>query len=103
MQLYKFSLSSFNGKVAKEVLEAEERPKTYTITEDYWKRRISKSDIGHINVYGKVYLLEDDEKKVREIFCEKLRDDIHAEQRRIKNAEEEIEKLENLIKQLRED
>lgn len=104
MKIYKFSFSTYRTYVIKEVLEVEEKPKTYMTTNTTWKTRINKSDIGKVNAYDNVYLLEDDEKKARELFCEKLRSDIHQEQERIKDAEKEIVNLENLLKELsRED
>lgn len=100
MKLYKFSFSTYRTDVRKEVLEVEEKPKTYMTTNTTWKTRINKSDIGRINAYDNVYLLEDDEKKARELFCEKLKSDIQGQRGRIADAKKEIEKLENLIKEL---
>ena len=100
MQIYKFSFRGWNSEVSKEVLEVEEKPKTYMTTNTTWKTRINKSDIGKVNAYDNVYLLEDDEKKARELFCEKLRSDIRRQQGRIKDVEKEIANMENLIKEL---
>lgn len=100
MQLYKFGFHSWNSEVSKEVLDVEEKPKTYMTTNTAWKTRINKSDIGRVNIYDNVYLLEDDEKKARELFCEKLKSDIQGQRGRIADAKKEIEKLENLIKEL---
>lgn len=103
MQIYKFSFrtwDSWNREVEKEVLEVEEKPKTYMTTNSTWKTRINKSDIGKVNAYNNVYLLEDDEKKARELFCEKLRSDIRTEQGRIESANKRISEYENLIKEL---
>lgn len=100
MNIYKFSLCSWNSKVSKEVLEVEEKPKTYMTTNTTWKTRINKSDIGKVNAYGNVYLLEDEEKKARELFCEKLRSDIRTEQGRIEDANKRIAEYENIIKEL---
>lgn len=86
--------------MSKEALEVEEKPKTYMTTNTSWKTRINKSDIGRVNNYDNVYLLEDNEKEARELFCEKLKSDIQGQQGRIANAKKEIEKLENLIKEL---
>lgn len=100
MKLYKFSFSTYRAYVGKEVIDVEEKPKTYITTNTTWKSRINKSDIGKINIYGDVYLLEDDEKKAREVFCGKLRSDICTEQGRIKSANNRISEYENLIKEL---
>lgn len=79
MKLYKFSFSTYRADVRKEVIDVEEKPKTYITTSKPWKSRINKSDIGQVNAYNNVYLLEDDEKKARELFCERLKSDIHTE------------------------
>ena len=104
MKLYKFSFSTYRADVRKEVIDVEEKPKTYITTSKPWKSRINKSDIGRVNMYNSVYLLEDDEKKARELFCEKLRSDICTEKGRIESENERISEYENLIKELlRED
>lgn len=100
MKLYKFSFSTHRSNVRKEVLEVEEKPKTYMTTNTSWKTRINKSDIGKVSVYDNVYLLEDDEKKARELFCEKLRSDICMERGRIEDLNKRIAEYENLIKGL---
>lgn len=100
MQIYKFSFHSWNSEVEKEVLEVEEKPKTYMTTNTTWKTRINKSDIGKLNAYNNVYLLEDDGKKARELFCEKLRSDICTEKGKIESANKRISEYENLIKEL---
>lgn len=104
MKLYKFYLDRFNCQIDRSVLEVEEKPKTYITTDEDWGKRIKKSDIGKVNSYDKVYLLEDNEQKARELFCEKLRSDICTEKGRIESANERISEYENLIKELlRED
>lgn len=100
MQLYKFGLNSWNKDVVKEVLEVEEKPKTYMTTNTSRKTRINKPDIGKVNAYDNVYLLEDDEKKARELFCEKLRSNICIERGRIEGANKRIAEYENLIKEI---
>lgn len=100
MKLYKFSFSTYRSGVRKEVLEVVEKPKTYMATNTTWKTRINKSDIGRVNAYDNVYLLEDNEQKARELFCEKLRSDIRAEKERIEDANMRISEYENLIKEL---
>lgn len=100
MKLYKFSFNTYNLKFSKEVLDVEEKPKTYMTTDTVWRTRINKSDIGKADLYGNIYLLEDDEKKARELFCEKLRYDIRMEQERIESANKRISGYENLIKEL---
>lgn len=102
MKLYKFWFSTYDLGVRKEVLDVEEKPKTYTTTNTAWKSRISKSDIGKVNAYDSVHLLEDDEKKARELYCEKLRSDIQRKLERIKNMEKDIANTENLIKEILE-
>lgn len=102
MKLYKFGFSTYRADVRKEVLDVEEKPKTYTTTNTAWKSRISKSDIGKVSAYDNVYLLEDDEQKARELFCDKLRSDIQRKLERIKNTEKDIANTENLIKEILE-
>lgn len=100
MKLYKFSFSTYRSGVRKEVLEVVEKPKTYMTTNTTWKTRINKSDIGRVNAYDNVYLLEDDEKKARELFREKLKLNIHKEKWKIESANKMISEYENLIKEL---
>lgn len=100
MKLYEFIFSTYRADIRKDVLDVEEKPKTYIATNTTWKSRINKSDIGNVDPYNHVYLLEDDEKKARELFCEKLRSDICTEQGRIKSANKRISEYENLIKEL---
>lgn len=100
MKLYKFSFSTYRADVRKEVIDVEEKPKTYITTSKPRKSRINKSDIGRVNMYNNVYLLEDNEQKARELYCEKLRSDIHTEKERIESANKRISEYENLIKEL---
>lgn len=67
------------------------------------EKRINKSDIGRLDAYGNVYLLEDNEKKARELFCEKLRSNIYMEQGRIEDANKRISEYENLIKEIQKE
>lgn len=100
MKLYKFYLDRFNCQIDRSVLEVKEKPKTYITTDEDWEKRIKKSDVGKVNSYDKVYLLEDNEQKARELFREKLKYDIQRKQGIIKDAEKEIANMENLIKEL---
>lgn len=100
MKLYEFIFSTYRADIRKDVLDVEEKPKTYITTNTTWKSRINKSDIGNVDPYNHVYLLEDDEKKARELFCEKLRSDIHKEKGKIESANKVISEYENLIKEL---
>lgn len=100
MKLYKFGFSTYRADVRKEVIDVEEKPKTYMTTSKPRKSRISKSDIGKTNAYDDVYLLEDNEEKARELFCEKLKSDIRKEQGEIESANKRISEYENLIEEL---
>ena len=63
MKLYKFMLTTYGEtKITKQVLEAEEKPKTYSVFDGMWTSRVSKKDIGVVNGYFRdtVILLEDD-------------------------------------------
>lgn len=41
MKLYKFSFSTYRPNVRKEVLEVEEKPKTYMTTNTSWKKGLT--------------------------------------------------------------
>ena len=46
MKLYKFVLSTYNStKITRTVLEAEEKPKTYSVFDGMWTSRVNKNDI----------------------------------------------------------
>ena len=50
MKRYKFVLSSFSGtKIKRTVLEAEEKPKTYSVFDGRWTSRVNKKDIGVVS------------------------------------------------------
>lgn len=102
MQIYKFSFNTYRHEpnIEKYILEVEEKPKTYMTTNTTWKTRINKSDIGRVDNYNNVYILEDNEKKAKELFCEKLRSDVQRQRGIIADAEKDIEKLEKFIKEL---
>ena len=88
MKLYRFNLSSWRDtKITKTVLEVEEKPKTY-ITNEGWKQRIPKSEIGVASGYSNeiVYLLEDDMEKAKSIILEVLKGKIESEKRKIENT-----------------
>lgn len=67
MKLYRFYLG--DNAIVREVLEVEEKPKTYTIIGRDWRQRIAKDDIG-IVAHGRVHLLEDDPRKAVKILRE---------------------------------
>ena len=107
MKLYKFSLSTWRGtKIYRNVLEVEEKPKTYIEKGQYSSSRISKSDVGVISGYdgGKLYLLEDDMEKAKFMFAESLKKKIESEKRKIENTikscNERIAEYENGIAEL---
>lgn len=68
MKLYRFYL--YGDKLCKDILDVEEKPKTYTITGCDWRQRIAKEDIGAIDCRGRVHLLEDDAKRAIMILKE---------------------------------
>ena len=107
MKLYKFSLSTWRGaKVYRDVLEVEEKPKTYIEKRQYSSSRIPKSDVGVISGYSEctLYLLEDDMEKAKTIFAESLKGKIKSEKQRmestIKSCNERIAEYENGIAEL---
>ena len=100
MKLYKFSLFTWRGtKVSREVLEVEEKPKTYMTVNERWKTRISKSDIGVLSGYDNstLYLLEDDMEKAKSIFAESLKYKIEMEKEKIERYKNKIAEYENGI------
>lgn len=61
MKLYRFYIDI--GKLQKEVLDVEEKPKSYTIIGCDWRQRIAKDDIGAVDCRGRVHLLKNDTQK----------------------------------------
>lgn len=68
MKLYRFYIDA--GKLQKEILDVEEKPKSYTINGCDWRQRIAKGDIGAVDCRSRVHLLEDDTVKAVEILKE---------------------------------
>ena len=109
MQLYKFTLSTHNStKITRTVLEAEEKPKTYSVFDGMWTSRVNKNDIGVVSgLSGRnVILLEDDIEKAKEIFTEDLKRKISDEKKsieaKIKSGNERISELEKTIDEIKE-
>ena len=107
MKLYKFVLSTHNStKITRTVLEAEEKPKTYSVFDGMWTSRVNKNDIGVVSgVSGRnVILLEDDIEKAKEIFAENLKRKILEEKEsieaKIKSGNERISELEKTIEEV---
>ena len=107
MKLYKFVLSSFSGtKIKRTVLEAEEKPKTYSVFDGTWTSRVNKNDIEVVSgLSGRnVILLEDDIEKAKEIFAENLKRKILEEKEsieaKIKSGNERISELKNTIEEI---
>ena len=109
MKLYKFVLSSVSGtKIKRTVLEAEEKPKTYSVFDGMWTSRVNKKDIGVASGYfgDTVILLEDDMEKAKEIFAENLKrkilDEKESIEKKIKSGNKRISELEKTIKEINE-
>ena len=109
MQLYKFVLSTHKStKITRTVLEAEEKPKTYSVFDGMWTSRVNKNDIGVVSgLSGRnVILLEDDIEKAKEIFTENLKRKISDEKKsieaKIKSGNERISELEKTIDEIEE-
>lgn len=96
MNLYCFQLDRYEKTIDKKVLQVEEKPKTYITTNTTWKSRISKTDIGKVVSYNKIYLLEDDTEKAKEIFSESINAEIDYNKKRISYIEKDIAGLEEL-------
>lgn len=109
MKLYKFMLTTYGEtKITKQVLEAEEKPKTYSVFDDMWTSRVNKKDIGVASGYfgDTVILLEDDMEKAKEIFAENLKRKISVEkesiEQKINTGNELISNWEKEIKEIGE-
>lgn len=109
MQLYKFVLSTHNiTKITRTVIEAEEKPKTYSVFDGMWNSRVNKNDIGVASgLNGRnLILLEDDIEKAKEIFTENLKRKISDEKEsieaKIKSGNENISELEKTIEEIGE-
>ena len=109
MKLYKFMLTTYGEtKITKQVLEADEKPKTYSVFDGMWTSRVNKKDIGVASGYfgDTVILLEDDMEKAKEIFAENLKRKISVEkesiEQKINIGNEIIYNLENAIKEIGE-
>ena len=107
MKLYKFTLSTWRKvSVSREVLEVEEKPKTFIVVGNTWNTRILKSDVGVVSGYSNetLYLLDDDMKKANAIFAKSLRGKIEKEKQQIENTirccNERIKEYENGIDEL---
>ena len=109
MKLYKFMLTTYGEtKITKQVLEAEEKPKTYSVFDSMWTSRVNKKDIGVVSGYlvDTVILLEDDMEKAKEIFAENLKRKISVEKKSIEqktnNGNKLISNWEKAIKEIGE-
>ena len=109
MKLYKFMLTTYGEtKITKQVLEADEKPKTYSVFDGMWTSRVNKKDIGVASGYfgDTVILLEDDMEKAKEIFAENLKRKILVEkesiEQKINTGNELISNWEKEIKEIGE-
>ena len=107
MKLYKFVLSSFNGtKIKRTVLEAEEKPKTYSFFDGVWTSRVNKKDIGVVSGWSgdTVILIEDDIEKAKKIFTQdlkrKISDEKESIEAKIKSGNKRISELEKTIEEI---
>ena len=83
MKLYRFYLD--DNALVRDILDVEEKPKTYTIIGCDWRQRIAKEDIGAVDCRGRVHLLEDDIKKAVRILkeyhiCQKTKHEVYHNQ-----------------------
>lgn len=105
MNIYQFTFNTFGKtlKVKKQILEVEEKPKTYIRINVGWSSRINKTDIGVVSGYLKdvVLLLEDNIERAKELFLEEIKRKISNEENKIEHSKKEIEKLNNYIYDLK--
>lgn len=109
MKLYKFMLTTYEEtKITKQVLEAEEKPKTYSVFDGMWTSRVNKKDIGVASGRSgyAVILIEDDIEKAKEIFAENLKRKISVEkesiEQKINTGNKLISNWEKAIKEIGE-
>ena len=109
MKLYKFMLNTYlETEITKQVLEADEKPKTYSVFDGMWTSKVNKKDIGVVRGYCRdtVILLEDDMEKAKEIFAENLKrkilDEKESIEKKIKIGNKMISELEKTIKEIGE-
>ena len=109
MKLYKFVLDTYGKtKITKRAIEAEEKPKTYSVFDGMWTSRVNKKDIGVASGFSgdTVILLEDDMEKAKEIFAENLKRKISVEkasiEQKIKDGNERISNWEKAIEEIGE-
>ncbi len=105
MDIYKFSLDTQDGvKIIRQIMEAEEKPKSYNIYEDYFFSPIKllKSDIGKITKrHGtEVYMAEDNFEKIKEVYIEYLKDNITLQEEMIEKAQNDLQVLKDNLKGL---
>ena len=107
MKLYKFVLSSVSGtKIKRTVLEAEEKPKTYSVFDVVWTSRVNKKDIGVVSGWSgdTVILIEDDIEKAKKIFTQdlkrKISDEKESIEAKIKSGNDRISDLEKTIEEI---
>lgn len=96
MNIWFFKLDRYKKNISKEVIQAEEKPKTYFTTNTTWRTRINKSDIGKVVSYDKIYLLEDDIEKAKNIFAENIKEEIDYNKDRLCDIDSKIKELEML-------
>lgn len=107
MELFRFELNSYkSAKNKRTVLEAEEKPKTYSVFDGRLTSRVNKNDIGVVSGWSGKYviLLEDDMEKAKEIFTESLKmkisDEKESIEAKIKSGNERISNLEKMIEEI---
>lgn len=82
MKLYRFCI--LGSEFRREVLEVEEKPKTYTVVGCYFRQRIAKEDIGTVDCHGFVHLLEDNEIRAIRILKQDIKNMVDRENERHK-------------------
>ena len=107
MKLYKFMLTTYGEtKITKKVLEAEEKPKTYSVFDGRWTSRVNKKDIGVASGWSgdTVILIEDDIEKAKKIFTQdlkrKISDEKESIEAKIKSGNDRISDLEKTIEEI---
>ena len=106
MKLYFYFLDTRNDNcIRMEECEAEEKPKTYKLIKElysFYGSIVKKSEIGKPTGWRKdtVILTEKNAERAAEVFIHGCEYDISASQRRIKEEENEIEKIKGAIKNI---
>ena len=101
MKLYFYIMDGYKNKLACVTAEATERPKTYRLQEDVpslYREVIYKDEIGITLGWNSniVVLTEKNTTKAKEIFINRIREEINKHRKEIERYEKEIDTINSL-------